>query len=164
MAKFNCAEVLEMALQIERNGGRFYRRAAAEAANAEVRDALLELAEMEEDHEELFAELKEKVSGSEAPEVAYDPQGESALYLRAAADTHIFNVHRQDPAQLGAGQSAEEVLRTALQFEKDSVVFFLGLQEMVPEGLGKERVAELVREEMRHITTLSARLEGLAGD
>ncbi len=159
---FNADEVLEMGLQIERNGSRFYRRAAEGATHPEVKELLLELAEMEADHEKLFAELKAKLPPGAAPEMEYDPHGETALYLRAAADTHVFNTQREHPELLSGKESPEEVLEIAIRFEKDSVVFFLGLKDMVPDGLGKAEVEGLIHEEMNHVTSLSQTLEALS--
>ncbi len=161
-APFNAEEVLEMALQIERNGGRFYRSAAAQAAEPSVRQTLSELAEMEEDHEELFAEIKRALSGRSPFTANYDPNGEAASYLRAAAETHVFNVQQQLADALAEADDAAKVLSRAIQFEKDSVVFFLGLLRAVPEGLGRSDVERLIAEEMDHIGQLSRRLSELS--
>jgi len=159
--KFSCDEVLEMGLQIERNGRRFYARAAGAATDPDVAALLGELAEMESDHERIFADLKGRLPAEGLPEAGYDPYGETALYLRAAADTHVFNVYQGDPEVLAECDDPLEVVKMALQFEKDSVVFFLGLADMVPEQLGRPEVEALVQEEMRHITQLNAKLEEL---
>jgi len=55
------------------------------------------------------------------------------------------------------------VLRLALGFEKDSVVFFLGIRELVPAELGKDRIDWLIRQEMAHITDLASQLRSLEG-
>ncbi|MHC4479718.1 MAG: ferritin family protein [Planctomycetota bacterium] len=161
---FNADEVLEMALQIERNGGRFYRRAAEQAQDPGVKQILAELAEMEADHEDLFAQLQASLSEGAAPPLDYDPNADAALYLQAAAESHVFNVRREGPDVLSGLGGPREVLKKAIEFEKDSVVFFLGLKEMVPEGLGRQDVDELIKEEMSHITMLSEALERLGGD
>lgn len=159
---FSADEVLEMALQIERNGERFYREAAGRADDAQLKDLLLELAEMEADHTRVFADLKAKLPSEAAPEIPYDPYDEVALYLRAAADTQIFNVYGAQPESLRAQRSPEEVLRTAIQLEKDSVVFYVGIREIVPERLGKAEVDKVIKEEMSHIRLLSDQLAALA--
>lgn len=56
---FRGREILEMAEQIERNGGRFYRKAAENLNDPASRDLLLGLAEMEDEHLAIFAEMKE---------------------------------------------------------------------------------------------------------
>ncbi len=161
---FNADEVFEMGLQIERNGNRFYAEAAEAAQDEQLKLLLQDLARMESGHEDLFRQLKDSLPAGAAPELGYDPDEQTALYLRAAADTHIFNVRREDPKELVGKGTAEEILNVALQFEKDSVVFFLGLEAMVPAELGKEQVRGLVREEMSHIAALSRALSALEPD
>jgi len=166
---FNADEVLEMALEIERNGADFYKRAAELEQSKPARAALLELAAMEEDHERTFAEMRAGLTEEERREMSYDPEGELPLYLRVMADKGVLNklvlrsegasllrrVAKADPARvLSGGQSIEEVLRFAIGLEKDSIVFYLGLQELVPERLGGRRVEQILREEMGHLATV----------
>jgi len=164
VAKFNADKVFEMGMQIERNGREFYRRAAAGAQDAAVRRMLSSLAEMEDDHEGLFGRLKAALPKEAAPELLFDPDGTAARYLRAAADTHVFNAESARPDDLSDCPTAEDVLRKAMEFEKDSVVFFLALKEVVPEDLGKAEVDGLIREELDHIALLSRELGRLAAE
>jgi len=55
----------------------------------------------------------------------------------------------------------EDILQKAIGMEKDSIVFYLGIKELVPERLGKGRIDAIIREEMNHITSLSKRLAAL---
>ncbi|MFC2170988.1 ferritin family protein, partial [Calditrichota bacterium] len=59
---YNIDEVFEMAEQIERDGADFYRKAAAHVDVEEGKTLLLELASMEDDHEVVFAKLREKIA------------------------------------------------------------------------------------------------------
>ena len=53
-------EVFEMACEMERNGGAFYRRAAEQAADDGNRELLTGLAAMEDDHLKTFSALREE--------------------------------------------------------------------------------------------------------
>lgn len=155
---FNADEIFEMALQIERNGGRFYRLAAEGAKDQGVRQILLDLAVMEEEHENVFAAMRKELSNSDKMSATFDPHGEAASYLRAMADGHVFNA-RMDPKDFFAHQqSLESVLKKAIELEKDSIIFYLGMKEMVPQRLGKDRIDHIIREEMRHIVSLNREL------
>ena len=155
---YNAGEIFEMALEIERNGAGFYSRAARQADNADVKKLLEDLAEMEKDHEALFARLRDALPKEAAPQVPYDPDDAVAGYLQAAADTHVFRVSKDSPEALSSLGDARDVLRQAIRFEKDTVAFFLGAVEMVPEDLGRAEVEALLREEMAHITLLARHL------
>jgi rubrerythrin len=159
---FNADEILEMAEQIERNGAKFYRRAAEGSAGSGAKDMLLGLAKMEDDHEKTFADMRTKLSAEEKGGTVFDPYDEQAMYLKAMADGHVFNPKLDPSTQLTGEEPLEEILRTAVDLEKDSIIFYLGLKEMVPEVLGKDRVNSIIREEMGHIVMLSEKLADLA--
>lgn len=150
--KFNAKEILEMAEQIEKNGYDFYKKAAADVADAEIKGFLDELAEMELKHEDTFKELKADLTSKEKEEVVFDPFEETALYIQALADTRVFYQKTIDTT------SAVEVLKEAIVAEKESIVFYLGMKDMVTEAAGKARIDEIIREEMKHIQILSTQL------
>jgi len=52
----------------------------------------------------------------------------------------------------------KEILKSAIEAEKDSIVFYLGMQEAVPENLGRARLNHIIKEEMGHIKLLSRKL------
>lgn len=152
---FNADEIFEMAEQIERNGAMFYRLAAEKAENLKVRQRLLDLAAMEDEHEKDFAAMRASLTKREREPTAFDPDGQGALYLRAMADGHVFDM-KSDPATwMREERTTEEVLRTAIELEKDSIVFYLGMKDMVPEWLGRDRIDAIVKEEMHHIALLN---------
>ena len=51
-----------------------------------------------------------------------------------------------------------EILKSAIEAEKDSIVFYLGMKEAVPKNLGKGRIEAIIKEEMEHIRMLSKEL------
>jgi len=155
---FNADEIFEMAEQIERNGARFYRTAAERATEKNERQMLLGLAAMEDEHENVFAAMRETLSTSEKLSTTFDPYGEAASYLRAMADGHVFDT-KTDPADfLTGGESIEDILKKAIELEKDSIVFYLGMKEMIPKRLGKEKIDHIIKEEMEHIVSLNKEL------
>ena len=79
------------------------------------------------------------------------------------ADGSVFNL-KSDPAELLTGnESMEEIINRALGLEKDSIVFYLGIRDMVPERLGRNRLDDIIREEMNHISILSKELSSHRG-
>ncbi len=55
----------------------------------------------------------------------------------------------------------KEIVKEAILAEKDSIVFYLGMKELVPEGLGKDKVDKIIKEEMSHIRLLTKKLKTL---
>jgi len=154
---YSANEVFEMAQEIERNGARFYRNASANVPDAPTKELLLDLASMEDDHFQIFATMRSGLSARETESPAFDPNNEIALYLAALADTRVFFEKTIDTA------SVEGIFKAALQAEKDSIAFYVGMKDLVPAHLGVGRIDAIVREEMRHIRLLSDRLAALKG-
>ena len=136
---FNADDIFEMAEQIERNGVKFYRTASENITDPQSKKFLIQLSQME----------KEKTV------TVFDPDNESVLYLRALADTRVFFEKTIDM------KSMKEILKSAIEAEKDSIVFYLGMKDVVPESLGKSRIDHIIKEEMGHIRSLSKELIAL---
>ena len=149
---FNADDVFEMAEQLERNGGKFYRTAAEATSDPANKEFLLELAAMEDQHEKTFSAMRAELSEKEKESTVFDPEGEAALYLRALADTRVFFEKEIDVG------SMKDILKSAITAEKDSIVFYLGMKDAVSEGLGKGRLDHIIKEEMGHIKLLSRKL------
>jgi len=156
---FNADEVFEMAEQIERNGGKFYR-AAAEKFPA-VSEVLLGLAAMEDEHLKTFTDMRAELSGTEVEEPVFDPDGQAQMYLRVMADGNVFDVKADPVEQLAEKDTPEDVLKMAIGVERDSIAFYVGLKEAVSRRAGKDKVEDIIKEEMGHIVTLNEKLQDL---
>ena len=158
---FNADEILQMAEQVERNGSAFYRRAASFAARFTTAQFLLKLAAMEDEHEKTFARMRADLSEQERAAPVSDPEDQASLYLRAWADGQVFDVRSNPAERLQGKERVEDILQMAIGLEKDSIVFYLGMKEAIPQRLGQSKVDGIIKEEMRHIATLSRELETL---
>ncbi|MFO7748977.1 MAG: ferritin family protein [Desulfobacteraceae bacterium] len=149
---FSPEEILEMAMQIEINGATFYRTAAEKVSSQEIHAFLIFLAEMEDSHQKTFAAMQEELKKTDPDALMVDPDGEARLYLKAMAETKIF-FQKQMP-----GDHIEEILTSAISAEQESILFYLGMKEMVYDAADKQRIDDIIKEEMRHITLLSRKL------
>jgi rubrerythrin len=149
---FNAKDIFEMAKQIERNGVKFYQTASANINGEKEKQMLLSLAKMEEQHEKTFAEMEAALKEKETSSTVFDPEDESALYLKALADTRVFFEKEVDTS------SMKSILKEAIGAEKDSIVFYIGMKDLVPEQSGKKRIDDIIKEEMGHIRLLSKEL------
>ena len=158
MITFNADEIFKMAEQIERNGAKFYR-VAADSAISDARDLFLRLAEMEVKHEKTFAAMRHELSDEERRYTAHDPDNHAARYLQAMLYGKGFNL---DPSgALGGKESIEDILNTAIGLEKDSVVFYQSMKEVVPRTAGKDKLDAIINEEIGHIVILRNQLQAL---
>ncbi len=152
MYDFSADDVFTMAEQMEINGERFYRKAAESVSEQAYKDLLIHLADMEVNHGRIFKALRSELSVKEKETTIFDPQGEAALYLRALADTRVFFEKEMDVSSL------EKIFKAALEAEKDSIVFYLGMKDSVPDNLGGSKIDLIIKEEMSHVRLISNEL------
>ena len=158
---FNADEVFAMAEQIERNGAKFYRKAAENTASEPARDKLVKLAEMEDEHEKTFADMRADLAKTDKGVISFDPDDQAERFLQAVADGHVFDTTVDPSEKLTGDETLSEILTTAIGLEKDSIVFYIGLQMAVGEGLGKEKIDDIIAEEVSHVALLSNELKDL---
>ena len=151
-------EILAMAEQIERNGAAFYRKAAQRAQDAN-RETLQALANMEDDHEKTFAQMRKELPPEQTVPVSSDPNNPVALYLQAVVDGRIF---RGNPAeQLTGEERLQQIYHTAIDLEKDLIVFYQSIKEGMTDSRAKETISSVIRQEIGHLLTLTKELETL---
>ncbi len=158
---FNAIEVFEIAERIERNSVKFYRRAAEALSDQDLCQILLSLAEFEKEHEETFANMRKQISNKEWDLITFDPENEMTLYLQTIADSHVFDPTKDPGEQLKDKETAEDIFKYAIEAEKNSIIFYLGLKYFVPAKAGKDKVDEIIEEEVGHIAELNLRLSAL---
>lgn len=149
---YNADNIFEMAEEIERNGAEYYRTAAARTDDNEVKELFISLSKMEVEHEKTFADMRSKLAGEMKEQATFDPHGEEASYLKSLADMKIFYEKNIDMS------APREALKGALDAEKESILFYLGMKGFVPEKLGKEWVDKIIEEEKQHMVLLTNQL------
>ncbi|MBN1813031.1 MAG: ferritin family protein [Anaerolineae bacterium] len=155
MAVFTAAEALEMAMEIEKNGEVFYNAAAAKSDDAEVTVLFEDLAAQEQIHYKIFQKMLGGVGS--APELPVEEYDQYQAYLQAALDNALFTGEDKALALAEKATDRETALRAALGFEKDTMLFFYDLREMVGEA-DKEAVSRVIGEERKHVRRLAALL------
>jgi len=158
---FNADEVLEMAEQIERNGAKFYREAAKKAPERQIKDMFLRLAAMEDTHLRVFQQMRTTLSDQDKGGTTFDPEGEASLYLQAMADDRGFEGMKGRNVKLTGKESTRELLEIAINAEKNSILYYVGLKEMVPTETGRDKVEAIIREEVGHAAELRRQLAAL---
>jgi rubrerythrin len=159
---FNAVEVFDIAIKIEENGKHFYDRSREIIKEPEVKKLFEELAQEEVKHKEKFQTLKSQIPTSAASGAVFDPDQELDLYIKMMADQHVFISSESLEAQLGGIKDAKDALKLAVEFEKDSVIFFLTMQEATEGAKGKEFIGSLVKEEQQHLRRLSLELKKIS--
>jgi rubrerythrin len=161
----NADMVLEMAEEIEKDGAKFYKNAARRLTTASVKQTLLDLAAMEEEHEHKFARMRKELSEEEKRTGVSNLDPDIQRYLKALSASRVFFKKEKPAVKVTETHSEADIMRdiyrSAIRAEKDSIVFYVGLRELVPASFGRTWIDEIIQEEMRHITTLSVELAEL---
>ena len=156
MSQFSAIEILKMAEKAENNAARFYRKAAEAQKSLPVRDSLIKMAHMEEEHGTAFAALVEKAGGAKALQ---DPYGDLQLYLNAVVDMHRGEGSLDAEHVLTGKETLQQVVSMALGAESRSILFYEGVHDMLADDLTKHTVARIIREEKSHMAALQALLK-----
>ena len=158
---FNADEVFEMAEEIERNGAKFYREAAGISSDADIKKMLGELAAMEDGHEKTFVQMRKELSAAEKESATFDPDNEVAQYLQTLADFHGTEGKVSPTEKLSGQESMSEILKIALQAEKNSIAFYVGIKDLVPNKAGKDKIQAIIIEEMAHVSMIGGKLQAI---
>ena len=158
---FNADEIFEMAIRIENNGAAFYRKAAGLQSDTNNQKFLEGLANMEVQHEKIFTEMRTILTEKDKDPKVFDPYDEVSQYLVAMADTMGGEGSPSVADSLTGDETLEEILQTAVGLEKDAILFYLGIKDLIPSQSGKDRIDEIIRQERRHVSQLSNLLEKL---
>jgi len=151
---FTGREIIEMALEIEENGMKFYSDAARAAKNEKVRSLFKTLAEEEGHHIRIFSDMK-KLVGDEFTGEGFDPYiAEASQYLRSMADTEVFTNPEEGASAAVELTDEAEVLDYAIGMEKDSILFYYEFEKVI---LAKDRAVleGLIEQEKIHLGKLT---------
>lgn len=158
----NADELFKIGIQIEKNGQEFYLAAAAITNDPDQKKLFTELAEWESRHVSLFEKFRENLPALLKNDYAYDPENSIHQYLKSVADNTIFVKNNNSEKTVASCKNAKEVLEKALTFEKESVVYYSSMKQIVPESLGKSEIDNLVIEELRHVGILTQEIQKLS--
>lgn len=147
MENFSIREVIEQAIQAEKLGYEFYTiMSKSFKKNENLKKLFDTLAVKEQRHEKAFSELKEIVS-DEIPE----NWEEVSQFLRAIIESEFFLGKNRSLPSLKHVKTVEDAVHFALGFEKETLLYFLTLADVVRE---KEVIYKIINEEKSHIRWL----------
>ena len=153
----NAIEVFEIAQQIERNGAMFYRKAAELFNESDISNKFLELADWEIRHEQVFKEMGDKLVDSTQKATTELEQKEFDPKLMACLA--VFGTVSDPLHKLKSNKNITDALKTALEKEKDSIAFYEGLKDFVPDKDDQNKVETIIEEEAHHIKILNQALK-----
>ena len=161
---FDPEQAYHVAIKIEENGAKFYRMAIDLVDDPEKKKLLASLAGWEDEHKDLFIKLRDDISDLDPMdyrgylERLYEPTDEQNEIFQLLADANVFPIEL-DPSDLLKGdETLIDILRIALNLEKDAVIFYMSIQGVMKTSGESTALNKIIKEEMRHIAILNREL------
>ncbi|MBN1164596.1 MAG: ferritin family protein [Candidatus Krumholzibacteriota bacterium] len=155
MSLIDARELIRMAKRDEDIGVLFYEALAEKAEDPQLRARFLEIRKQEIGHAESFQEMLDGL-GDYVPQEEYGGQYEH--YYDSFLSQHEFLEGEGTVEKARAVDNDTEAIKFALGQEKNTLLFFLEMQELITSNQHKSFVQAVIEEERGHIAELSEML------
>jgi rubrerythrin len=154
---FTPAELVNIAIGIERSGITFYDIMARTTDSDMAREIFEEFVAMERDHLNLFQGM---LSGSGDSKPAETSTPEYSGYLQALIDDAVFTNDAVMSETLTQADSDIKALEVGISAEKDSILFYQSIKDIMPRRT-ISALDRIISEEKSHLQQLTAIKEKL---
>jgi rubrerythrin len=154
---FAGSEIVEIGIQIEKNGRDFYNAVARQSKNQKAKGLFQYLAGEEEKHIAVFSKILDAVSKYEPPE-SYP--GEYFAYMNALAGENVFTQKDKGSELAKKVTSDKQAIEMGIGAEKDSIIFYEGMKKAIPD-YDLKIIDQLIAQEQDHLRQLSDLNKGL---
>ena len=148
---FSGSELINIAIGIEMRGIAFYEVMARSNKNAVAGDVFQYLADMERHHVRIFQGM---LGEADKYQLAETYAGEYTAYLQALVDSAVFTDDVVTSEMATRAESDIEALELAINAEKDSILFYYEMKDIMPER-AQPMVNKIITEEKAHLRQLS---------
>ena len=155
---FSGSELINIAIGIEKRGVAFYDIMAKSSENATTRDIFQYLANMEREHIQIFQSMLTEADKYQIPETYTE---EYATYLQALVNSAVFTDDMVTSEMATQADSDIEALELAIGAEKDSILFYYEMKDIMPKR-AQPTVDKIITEEKLHLRQLSELKKSLA--
>jgi rubrerythrin len=156
---YNVVEVIQMAINIEKEGYEFYSRIAKHAATETSKAVFVLLAEQEKKHIDTFTNLLNIMSGIHSEQGQYMFDEEVSSYFLSLTENTVFKASKMYEA--ADMTSAKEAIHAGIHSEKNSVLFYMELLKTTELTEVRDSLELIIEEEKRHIRDLNTLLKTL---
>jgi rubrerythrin len=149
---FSAVDIIDMALQLEKNGEDRYRAAISQNPSHELKQLLDWMANEESKHAQWFAGLKTQI---EQDREMFDIQKMHPETLRDIIGNQSFSL---DDVKFSAVCGQDELIRMFIEFENDTILFYNMLKAFITDPGISAQLDDIILEEQAHVAQLTARL------
>jgi rubrerythrin len=145
---FTLTEIIDLAIRIEQNGAKAYRKARVAVSNPSLASLLHWLTEDEANHEKWFTSLKAEL-GKSGGDPKLDEMGQAIL--QGVLGDRTFSMEEADFSKI---EDVESLLKLSVEFEKDTILFYEMLSAFIEDEKTLTRLTQIIAEENRHVQVL----------
>jgi rubrerythrin len=152
MALIDARELLKIAKRDEDVGADFYAALAEKTDDEKLKKRFLEIKEQELHHSKRFQAMLDELSDYVPREESF---GDYENYYNSFLSKRSY-METEDAVELARNVKDDvEGIKLALSQEKNTLLFFIEMKELVPTNQHKEFVQMVIDEEREHIAELS---------
>ncbi|HAZ10083.1 MAG: hypothetical protein A2047_02685 [Omnitrophica bacterium GWA2_41_15] len=148
---FSGSEIVEMAVEIEKNGRDFYNKVSESLKDENIGRIFKYLAGQEEKHVKVFKNMLSTVKKYEPSEAYTD---EYFSYMKALSEEHVFTKKNKGKVIADTVKDGRKAVELGLGFERDSILFYHEMKNFVLES-EHNIINGLIKEEQMHLKKLS---------
>ena len=145
---FSVNEILDMAIQLEKNGESVYRNALDKVTNADLISLLIWMADEEANHRRWFLEVKRNV---EMHSINPFMAEMTRQVFEGILGDKSFSHRDVDFSRVGR---VDDLIGIFLEFEKDTVLFYETLIPFIEDDDTLQNIKKIIAEESNHIKKL----------
>lgn len=151
--KFSVQEVIEIAIEIEKNGVSFYTSLSKLAKTDTLKELFKYLTDEEKKHIERFHEILRSSGGYQVSELYYVT--EYMGYMKAIADENVFRNDISTSELIKDIKGEKDAVELAIRFEKESILFLHEMLDIIDQTQDNAPIQRLLDEEREHLRRLT---------
>jgi len=145
---FTLGEIIDLAIQIEKNGEKSYRKAQFQTSNVSISSMLKWLADDEAEHEKWFINMKKEID-----EKIEDPRLEEMgkEILTSVLGKQAFSMDDVDFSKI---DNITALLELSIEFENDTILFYEMIKDFIDDSKVMAGIDKIIEEENKHVKKL----------
>jgi rubrerythrin len=145
---FTLGEIIDLAIRIEKNGEKTYKKAQEQTSNSSMASLLQWLAEDEAEHQKLFRRFRAEVK-TNIEDPKFEEMGKTIL--EGVLGDQAFSIQEADFSKI---EDLKNLIKLSVEFEKDTLLFYEMLSAFIEDEKALNQLNRIIEEETRHARLL----------
>jgi rubrerythrin len=141
---FYLSEIVNFAIEKESESYSLYKNLAGQVSDATCKKLFQELMQQEQQHKDFFSHMLQTVAAEQTPKVQEDEEYQAYMQELIAESRKLAPVSSINLNDLS------KALEYAINREKDSILFYNGLKNLVTQAVHRH-IDMIINEETRHV-------------